>query len=103
MSVAAIDAQYDSLRQDLASYLRDAGRLAVIKAPPGSGKTFTLIEVLSTLAGDVRVAIAAQTNSQVDDICLRFAKDHPDVPVTRFSSAGLKKPDGFPALTPWTG
>lgn len=101
MSLAVIDAQYDALRQDLSSYLRDAGRLAVIKAPPGSGKTFTLIEVLATLADDLRVAIAAQTNSQVDDICLRFAKEYPDVSVTRFSSAGLRKPDGFPALVSW--
>jgi hypothetical protein len=99
VSVTSIDAQYDALRQDLTTYLLDGGRLAVIKAPPGSGKTFTLIEVLSTLvAGGARVAVAAQTNSQADDICLRFARDHPEVGVMRFASASLKRPDYVPPL-----
>lgn len=102
MNLAAIDAAYDALREGLAEHLLGGGRLAVVKAPPGSGKTYTLIEVLSTLAGaDYRVAVAAQTNSQADDICRRFAKDHPEVGVTRFSSAGGSPPDGFPSMVSW--
>ena len=48
-----IDHQYTTLRSDLVKHLSGVGRLAVVKAPPGSGKTFTLIEVLSTLVSFV--------------------------------------------------
>ncbi len=97
-----IDQQYVDLRAALVAHLTDAGRLAVVKAPPGSGKTHTLIEVLSTLveAGQ-RVALAAQTNSQADDICLRFAADHPEVLASRFSSKGSLPPANFPVSVPW--
>ena len=97
-----IDNEYASLREGLVDYLGDGGRLAVVKAPPGSGKTHTLIEVLSVLvtAGQ-RIAIAAQTNSQADDICVRFAKDHPEIPTSRFSSRGSLPPPGFPASVGW--
>lgn len=102
MSLDLIDAEYAVLRQALTAYLSDGGKIAVVKAPPGSGKTHTLIEVLSALAGDgMQIAVAAQTNSQADDICLRWAKDHPTVRVARFSSSGLRAPDGFPASITW--
>ena len=69
-----------------------------MKAPPGSGKTHTLIEVLSTLvANGKRVAVAAQTNSQADDICARFSLDHPEVSVARFASKEYQPPADFPA------
>ena len=97
-----IDQQYVDLRAGLVAHLTGAGRLAVVKAPPGSGKTHTLIEVLSTLvAAGQRVAIAAQTNSQADDICLRFAADHPEVPASRFSSKGSQPPASFPVSVSW--
>jgi hypothetical protein len=97
-----IDAEYAELRSSLSRYLLDGGRLAVVKAPPGSGKTFTLIEVLSTLAdAGARVAVAVQTNSQADDVCQRFATDHRDVPVARFASRGLIRPTGFPPSVLW--
>lgn len=99
MTVAAIDTQYDALRDDLAAYLADGGQLAVVKAPPGSGKTFTLIEVLARLAAaGMRIAVAAQTNSQADDICRRFAKSHPGCALARFSSGTLASPPDFPLL-----
>lgn len=102
MSLEAIDTEYDSLREDLTTYFSDGGRVAVVKAPPGSGKTHTLIEVLSALTADgMRISVAAQTNSQADDICLRWAKDHPEVHVSRFSSKGLRAPDDFPAGVAW--
>lgn len=97
-----IDAEYDLLRDDLTRYLADGGRLAVVKAPPGSGKTHTLIEVLSALvAGGTRVAVAAQTNSQADDICKRFASRKEPVAVTRFASASHPRPADLPALVGW--
>lgn len=98
MSTASIDQEYSSLQGSLTEFLLDWGRLAVIKAPPGSGKTFTLIEVLAALVGrQRRIAVAAQTNNQADDICLRLAKEHPTVAVTRFASRGSTAPAGFPA------
>lgn len=102
MSLDAIDAQYAILRRDLATFISNGGKLAVVKAPPGSGKTHTLIEVLSTLAAEgLRISVAAQTNSQADDICQRWAKDHPEIHVARFSSKGLRAPDDFPARVAW--
>lgn len=98
----AIDAASDALRDDLTHYLSEGGRLAVVKAPPGSGKTYTLIEVLSALVeGGARVAVAAQTNSQADDICRRFARDHPGVAVARFASGSHPRPADLPALVGW--
>lgn len=102
MSREAIDAEYVALRKDLTEYVRSGGRLAVVKAPPGSGKTHTLIEVLSALAADgMQIAVAAQTNSQADDICRRWTKGHPEVRVARFSSKGLAAPNGFPPSVAW--
>jgi hypothetical protein len=98
VTLAAIDAEYAELERVLTDYLGGGGRLAIIKAPPGSGKTHTLIEVLTALAGDgTRIAVAAQTNNQANDICERFARDHPEVSVTRFASAGTAQPGDFPS------
>lgn len=102
MSLAAIDAEYVELQRALTEYVSGGGRLAIVKAPPGSGKTHTLIEVLSALAGEgMRIAVAAQTNSQADDICRRFARDHPEVAVARFASAGARTPGDFPSSVLW--
>lgn len=102
MSLTSIDAEYAALRDDLVEYLLGGGNLAVVKAPPGSGKTHTLIEVLSTLVGQgKRVAVAAQTNSQADDICHRFANDHPEVAATRFAGKDKLPPGGFPVSVQW--
>jgi hypothetical protein len=97
-----IDAKYADLRKALTAYVLTGGRLAIIKAPPGSGKTFTLIEVLSTLvAAGMRIAVAAQTNGQADDICQRFEADHPEVSVARFSAHSLIHADVFPVRMLW--
>jgi AAA domain len=102
MKLEAIDAGYAALRSDLAHYVQSGGRLAVVKAPPGSGKTHTLIEVISSLVtGGMRIAVAAQTNSQADDICRRWANEHPEVPVARFSSTGLIAAVDFPTGVLW--
>ncbi|MGD9795640.1 MAG: AAA family ATPase, partial [Acidimicrobiia bacterium] len=102
MSLAALDAEYEELQDDLTSYLAGGGQLAVVKAPPGSGKTFTLIRVLAQLVQrGLRVAVAAQTNNQADDICRRFATLHSGCSVARFASATLKAHMGFPPLIRW--
>lgn len=97
-----IEQQYAKLRSDLTEHFTNEGRLAIVKAPPGSGKTHTLIEVLSTVvAAGQRVAVAAQTNNQADDICLRFAADHPEVSTVRFSSRGSLPPPHYPVSVSW--
>jgi hypothetical protein len=102
MSLEVIDAQSATLSANLTDYIRSGGRLAVVKAPPGSGKTHTLIEVLSALRiNDMQMAVAAQTNNQADDICRRWAIEHPQVLVVRFSSNALSAPDDFPASVMW--
>jgi hypothetical protein len=102
MTHDAINAQYAALRKDLAEFVQSGGRLAVVKAPPGSGKTHTLIEVLSALAdGGMQIAVAAQTNSQADDVCQRWANGHPEVRVARFASSGVSAASDFPASVLW--
>lgn len=99
---AEIDRQYAELRRDLADYLAEGGRLAVIKAPPGSGKTYTLIEVLAGLVdAGKRIAVGAQTNNQANDICERLALDHPEVTAFRFASRGNRQPADFPSTVAW--
>lgn len=73
----------------LASYISDDGRLALVKAPPGSGKTHLLLELAahSRRSLKLRVAIACQTNTQADDMCVRFARDYPGLAVVRFAAA----------------
>lgn len=68
-------------------------RIAVVKAPPGSGKTHTLIEALDIcIKRRLRVVVAAQTNNQVDEICERIVARYPKNRVIRFSSSGYQRP-----------
>ncbi len=85
MSNPELDDQYAQLREELLDYLVGGGRLAVIKAPPGSGKTYTLVEVLSGLVAEGRsIALGCQTNSQADDVSNRLAQR--GVATVRFKS-----------------
>ncbi len=68
--------------------------MCIIKAPPGSGKTYTLMkEVEFAVNRGQRVAVAAQTNSQANDICMRLVKDIPGFEVWRFAAGGSTAPD----------
>lgn len=81
----------------IADFLGGQGLLCIVKAPPGSGKSFNLLESLdAALEKDSRVAIAAQTNNQVDDLCMRFAERYPTRKIIRFSSEHYAAPDDFP-------
>lgn len=102
MSRATLDAEYSQLELDLVNYFKTGGRIGVIKAPPGSGKTHLLLAVLAArVAAGARVAVAAQTNSQVDDICRRLAKHHSSIPTTRFGSRSSARPEDVPATVAW--
>ena len=96
-----IEAAASRIRRDLAEFVSDRGRLALVKAPPGSGKTSLLLQtVAKAYEAGLRVAIAAQTNSQADDICVRLAKNYPRVPAVRFARGG-SAPEDLGATITW--
>jgi AAA domain len=68
----------------------DADRaVVVVRAPPGSGKTYLLSRTVSALREkSKRIAIAAQTNAQADDICRRLAGAPWELPSYRFVRQG---------------
>ena len=79
--------------EELQAFVRGTGRIAVVKAPPGSGKSYNLLEALDrALADGKRIAIAAQTNNQVDDLCNRFCVRFPQDDIYRFSSDSYERP-----------
>lgn len=97
-----IDSRSRKLYSALRTHIRSDGLLAVVKAPPGSGKTFTLLRLAAdAIDARMRVAIGAQTNAQADDICRRLAHDHPEVSTTRFAAGGrgLDLPDTIDVVT----
>lgn len=97
-----IDKQYESLRKELISHLDGDGKLAVVQAPPGSGKTYMLLGVVSELIKKGhRVAIAAQTNRQADDIALRWNRDYPKLKCVRLASSSAERPVNFPSKIEW--
>jgi hypothetical protein len=78
---------YEQLRQ----FLRSSSRLCVVKAPPGSGKSYNLLEALDAAVEEgYRIAIVAQTNNQVDDLCNRFVDRYPRQEIIRFSSGSYQ-------------
>src|SRR5688500_17212531 len=90
-----IEALANERTEQLKKHVRDEERLAVVQAPPGSGKTHLLMEAVKAGFGKhQRVAIATQTRSQADDICRRLDAKF-GVPVIRFVSQS-----GAPANVP---
>lgn len=64
----------DQVRDAVLAHLAGDRAAAVVKAPPGSGKTLLLGEVVSRLVkAGKRIAVATQTNAQADDLCRRLA------------------------------
>jgi len=73
-------------------------RVAVISAAPGSGKSTALLSIaqrLLQLEGVQRVAIAAQTNNQANDLGIKYAEKFGAERVYRFASTLTKKPDAY--------
>lgn len=100
--MTAIDVEYANLEGDLTEYLAEGGRLAVIKAPPGSGKTHLLNSVIEGLVNDgLRVSVAAQTNAQADDICRRIVTRNPTLLTVRFAAKGHEPPCDMSASVIW--
>ena len=82
--------------QELRKFIAGNGLCCVVKAPPGSGKSYNLLESLEdAITSGRRIAIAAQTNNQVDDLCVRFCKRYPETEIYRFSSKFYTPPTNF--------
>ena len=97
-----LDQLYSSLENNLVTELLNGRRLALVQAPPGSGKTHMLLTVVAKLVAEGKcVALAAQTNRQSDDIAERWAKDYPILPATRLGSKGSQPPANFPVSVIW--
>jgi len=100
--MSKLDDMYSKLEKDLVKELLGGRKLAVVQAPPGSGKTHMLLAVVSKLVENgLCVALAAQTNRQADDIAHRWAHDFPDLPAVRLGSRSSVPPANFPANVFW--
>lgn len=73
------DSQKDAIRFALAS-----PDVALIHGPPGTGKTYTLIElILQLLKQNFRVLVCGPSNISVDNIVERLALTSPSTPIVR--------------------
>lgn len=84
-----INRKVAEVERALFDHIDAGGRLAIVKAPPGSGKTHLLIRaVVHARRRKLRVAVACQTNAQADAVCQRLADDYSDIPIIRFAGGG---------------
>src|SRR4051812_46600667 len=84
----------DALRRRLLTAVAQREPLIVVKAPPGSGKSYLVREVAAFLRDRrARVAIAAQTNSQTNDLVAKLATEFPQFDVVRFQGSGTDPVD----------
>jgi hypothetical protein len=98
---AALEAEAKRQTSVVRRYVTDGGQLGIVKAPPGSGKTWLLLEVIKAArSAKMRVAVAAQTNSQVDSICRRFSLMETGFTITRFAG-GSAQPAGLLTGVDW--
>ncbi|MBX7168116.1 MAG: AAA family ATPase [Pirellulales bacterium] len=97
-----IEAVSQQVAAQLSEFVRRGRGLCLIKAPPGSGKTYTLMQAVAVaVAQGRRVAVATQTNAQADDICHRLSRDYRGTPVWRFAAADSAPPEGWPRTVSW--
>jgi hypothetical protein len=97
-----IEEKGEAVIQALKSLVARGDSLCVVKAPPGSGKTHTLLEAIGQgMENRQRIAVAAQTNSQCDDLCRRFAELYPDQNIWRFAAQGASRSGDLPEIATW--
>lgn len=97
-----IQRRLEDTRARLLAHLDRGDRLAVVQAPPGSGKTHLLLQAVAhAVKAGARVAVAAQTNNQADDICTRLSAGYPKVKAVRFAANSAIPPKGFPKSIDW--
>ncbi len=93
-----IESVVDDTHRQLTTYVMDGGRIAVVKAPPGSGKTHLLMKVVQA-AKKMRVAIATQTRSQADDICHRLVSQFKITPIRFAAASSARVARDYPVVT----
>jgi hypothetical protein len=78
-------------------------KLAVIKAPPGSGKTYILLGIVAALIkqNGWNIAVSAQTNNQANDLALEFSRRFPKLQLVRVGASGSNPPLDFPSGAHW--
>ena len=84
----AIDERSLEVQGRLRDLVENAGRLVVVKAPPGSGKTWLLVRTIADTCQRRRFAVACQTNAQADDVCRRLIEANARSPIVRFVGSG---------------
>ena len=99
---ASIQQASETVTTRLLRHVEEGKRLCIVKAPPGSGKTYTLMQaVVAAVNRGRRVAVATQTNAQGDDICRRLQRDHPKLVVWRFGAQGSEAPHDLKGKVKW--
>jgi hypothetical protein len=102
-ALAHQDSLHKARRAVLGAVLADVEArrpLVLLKAPPGSGKTYVLVRAAALAKHrGLRVAIATQTNSQADDLCRRLGADFPAANTWRFASSTHAPGDLGPAVS----
>ena len=92
----------DEVFKSVSNALLSGKRLAIVEAPPGSGKTHMLLRVIDALIeSGWRVALAAQTNNQASDVARRFANQYPTRSTYRFARSKSLAPSDFPKSAKW--
>jgi hypothetical protein len=89
----------DDLREEIHAFLQKPEGAFVVSAAPGAGKSILLLKLVKQLVSEGhRVAVAAQTNNQADNLVRSWAK--PNVgggaQITRLASKNLECPEDIP-------
>jgi len=79
-----IDPTLNASQQDAVRFALSSPEIVLIHGPPGTGKTYTLIElILQFLKRNQRVLVCGPSNISVDNIVERLAITSPTTPIVR--------------------
>lgn len=82
--IAFFDPTLNASQQDAVRFALASPTIALIHGPPGTGKTYTLIElILQLLKQNQRVLVCGPSNISVDNIVERLALTSPSTPIVR--------------------
>ncbi|KEF55146.1 uncharacterized protein A1O9_08800 [Exophiala aquamarina CBS 119918] len=82
--IAFHDPTLNASQRDAVVFALSSPEIALIHGPPGTGKTYTLIElILQFLARNLRVLVCGPSNISVDNIVERLAAASPSTPIVR--------------------
>lgn len=79
-----LDPTLNESQKDAIRFALSSPEIALIHGPPGTGKTYTLIElILQFLKRNLRVLVCGPSNISVDNIVERLAAASPSTPIVR--------------------